>query len=137
METIRSMFRTSGSLSARSMLTSLALHVPVVAVLMLLPAQALLRSAPPKREIDIVFYRAPEIKLPPRAVSLPLARGMAAAGAPPGAPAPALKPNPNALAGPDGPGKPELPRGPEESVRVDAAQPEPKVGNTGILAFKD
>jgi hypothetical protein len=118
------------------MLTSLALHVPAVAVLMLLPAQALLRSSPPKKEIDIVFYRPPEIKLPSRAVSLPLARGTAAAGAPPGAPAPALKPRPNAPAGPDGPGKPELPRGPEESVRVDAV-PQPKVGNVGILAFKD
>src|SRR5206468_12185185 len=55
-----------------------------------------------------------------------------------GAPAPALKPRPNAPAGPDGPGKPELPLGPEESVRVDAQpQPKPKVGNVGILAFKD
>src|SRR5215831_8288556 len=135
METRRSIFRTSGALSGRSMLTSLALHVPVVAVLMLLPAQALLRSAPPRKEIDIVFYRPPEIKIPPRAVPLPLARGTAAAGAPPGAPAPARNPKPNAPAGPDGIGKPELPSGPEESVRVDA-QPTPKVGNTGILAFK-
>jgi len=138
METKRSMFTKSGSLSARSILTSLALHVPVVAVLMLLPAQALLRSAPPRKEIDIVFYRPPEIKAPPRAVPLPVvARDTTVpGGAPRGAPAPALKPRPNAPAGPDGPGKPELPRGPEESVRTDAPPPK-KVGNVGILAFKD
>src|SRR5215470_17227968 len=134
METRRSIFRTSGALSGGSMLTSLAIHVPVVAVLMLLPAQALMRSAPPRKEIDIVFYRPPEIKVPPRAVSLPLPRAATAGGAPAGAPAPALKPRPNAPAGPDGPGRPELPRGPEESVRVDPTPPPPKVGNTGILA---
>jgi hypothetical protein len=138
METKRNLFTKSGSLSARSMLTSLALHVPAVAVLILLPAQALLRSAPPKKEIDIVFYRPPEVKVPPRAVPLPVvARDTTApGGAPPGAPAPALKPRPNAPAGPDGPGKPELPRGPEESVRTDAPAPK-KVGTVGILAFKD
>src|SRR5262245_14696891 len=137
METRRNMSSTAGALSARGMLTSLALHVPVVAVLMLLPAQVLLRSATPKKEIDIVFYRAPEIKVPLRAVPLPLARGTAAAGSPPGAPAPARNPRPDAPAGPDGPGKPELPSGPEESVRVEAQPPQPKVGNAGILAFKD
>src|SRR5262245_24944422 len=136
METRRSIFRTSGALSARSMWTSLALHVPVVAVLMLLPAQALMRSAPPKKEIDIVFYRPPEIKVPPRAVSLALPRATTAGGAPAGAPAPALKPRPNAPAGPDGIGKPELPRGPVESVPVETPPP-PKVGNVGILAFKE
>ena len=41
------MFKTSGAPSARSMLTSLALHVLVLVLLMLVPAQALLRSAPP------------------------------------------------------------------------------------------
>jgi len=134
METKR---RPSGALSARSMLTSLVLHVLVLAVLMLLPAQVL-RPAPPKKEIDIVFYRPPAIKVTPRAAPLPVAGGSPAAGAPPGAPAPALKPKPNAPAGPDGPGKPELPRGPVESVRVEAvAPPQPKVGNVGILAFKE
>jgi hypothetical protein len=137
MEIKRSTFRKSGAPTARSMLTSLALHVPVVGVLMLLPAQALLRSAPPKKEIDIVFYHPPEMKIPPRAVSLPLPRSATAGGAPAGAPAPALKPRPNAPAGPDGIGKPELPRGPVESVPVEAAQPQPKVGNVGILAFKE
>ena len=40
METKWSMFKAFGAPSGRSMLTSVALHVPVLAVLMLLPAQA-------------------------------------------------------------------------------------------------
>jgi hypothetical protein len=136
METGRRMFRTSGAPSARSMLTSLAVHVFVLALLLLVPA-ALLRSARPKKQLDIVFYRPPEIAVPAPAVPLPLPRGTEA-GSPPGAPAPALKPRPNAPEGPDGPGKPELPPGPEEGFRVDAQpQPQPKVGKTGILAFKE
>src|SRR5512147_373759 len=140
METARSMFRTSGVPSARSMLTSLAFHVLVLALLMLVlvPAQALLRSAPPDRQVDIVFYRPPRIDVPTPAVPPPLPRGTTAAGSPPGSPAPAAKPRPNAPEGPDGPGKPELPPGPEEGFHVEAqAQPQPKVGNAGILAFKD
>ena len=137
MTTMETMFKTYG-LSSRSMLTSLGLHVLVLPVLMLVPAGALLHSAPPKKDaqVDIVFYRAPAIAVPAAAVTLPLPRATTSAGAPPGAPAPALKPRPNAPAGPDGPGKPELPSGPEESVKVEP-QPQPKVGNVGILAFKD
>jgi hypothetical protein len=118
------------------MLTSLALHVLVLVLLLLVPAQALLRRPRPKKQLDIVFYRPPEIKVPARAVPLSPPRGTTAAGSPPGAPAPALKPRPNAPEGPDGPGKPELPPGPEEGFRVEA-QPQPKVGKTGILAFKE
>jgi len=135
MEIKWSMFKAFGAPSGRSMLTSVALHVPVLVLLMLLPAQVLVRSAA-RKEIDIVFYRPPEIKIPPRAAALPLARGATPGGAPPGAPAPALKPKPNAAPGPDRPGRPELPPGPEVGVPVDP-QPQPKVGNVGILAFKD
>jgi hypothetical protein len=134
------MFRTSGAPSARSMLTSLVLHVLVLAllILVLVPAQALLRSAPRKRQLDIVFYRPSEIKVAAPAVPLPLPRGTTAAGSPPGSPAPSLKPKPNALEGPEGPGKPEFPPGPEESFRADAQpQPEQKVGKAGILALKE
>ena len=53
METKWSMFKAFGAPSGRSMLTSVALHVPVLVVLMLLPAQALLRSTA-KKEIDVV-----------------------------------------------------------------------------------
>src|SRR5215471_12519261 len=115
METKSSMFKKSGALSASSMLTSIALHVPVVALLMLVGAQTLLRSAPTskERELDIVFYHPPEKPIRASVAGLSPAPGKIAAGAPPGAPAPALKPKPNAPPGPDKPGPVELPPGPE------------------------
>ncbi|HKD03887.1 MAG TPA: AgmX/PglI C-terminal domain-containing protein [Terriglobales bacterium] len=116
------------------MAKSVAIHVFVLAVLMAIPAQALFRSEPPNKELDIVFYRPPEIAVNSRAVSRPIPRGASEVGRPPGAPAPALKPKPNAPAGPDLAGKAELPLGPEVGVPV---EPKPKVGNAGILAFKD
>jgi hypothetical protein len=140
MESKKSISKTFGALSTRSMLTSLALHVPVVLVLMLLPAQALLKSATPKKEIDIVFYRPPEVRLPARAVPLPVVErstDAATAGAPAGAPARAAKPRPDAPPGPDGIGKPELPSGPVESVKVEPQPQTPKAASAGILAFKD
>src|SRR5882672_4040430 len=129
----KSIFKTSGAPTARSMAKSLAIHVFVLAVLMVLPAQALFRSAQPNKELDIVFYRPLEIAVNSRAVSRPMPRG-ANAGSPPGAPAPALKPKPNAPAGPDLAGKAELPPGPEMGSPVEAKL---KVGNVGILAYKD
>src|SRR5712664_1291913 len=117
----KSIFKTSGAPTARSMAKSLAIHVFVLAVLMVLPAQALFRSAQPNKELDIVFYRPLEIAVNSRTVSRPMPRG-ANAGSPPGAPAPALKPKPNAPAGPD--------LGPPVEAK-------PKVGNAGILALKD
>jgi len=125
----KSIFKTSGAPTARSMAKSLAIHVFVLAVLMVIPAQALFRSAPNK-ELDIVFYRPPEIAVNSRAVSRPMPRGTSEAGAP----APALKPKPNAPAGPDLAGKAELPPGPEVGPPVEAKS---KVGSAGILALKD
>jgi hypothetical protein len=125
----KSIFKTSGAPTARSMAKSLAIHVLVLAVLMVIPAQALFRSAPNK-ELDIVFYRPPEIAVNSRAVSRPGTRGTSEAGAP----APALKPKPNAPAGPDLAGKAELPPGPEVGPPVEAKS---KVANAGILALKD
>ena len=139
MKTLRNLFfKTSEALSARSLLTSLGLHVLMLPLLMLVSAEVLLRSETPKKdaEIDIVFYRAPEIAVPVAAVPSPLSR-TTPGGAPPGAPAPARKPIPNAPAGPDGIGRPELPPGPVESVRTEVQPEPPKVGNVGILAFKD
>jgi hypothetical protein len=130
----KSIFKTSGAPTARSMAKSVAIHVFVLAALMVIPAQALFRSEAPNKELDIVFYRPPEIAVNSRAVSRPIPRGATAAGSPSGAAAPALKPKPNAPAGPDLAGKAELPLGPEVSVPV---EPKPKVGNAGILAFKD
>jgi len=129
----KSIFKTFGTPTARSMAKSLAIHVFVLALLMVIPAQALFRSAPNK-ELDIVFYRPPEIAVNSRAVSRPTPRGASEAGSPPGAPAPALKPKRNAPAGPDLAGKAELPPGPEVGPPVEAKS---KVGNAGILALKD
>jgi hypothetical protein len=69
MKTLRHIFRTSGaSFTRSSMLTSLGLHVLGMGLLMLVPAQVLLRSAPPEnKELDIVFYRPPEVAVPARA----------------------------------------------------------------------
>src|SRR5437667_7504007 len=126
----KSIFKKSGAPTARSMAKSMAVHVLVMALLMVIPAQALFRSEQPNKELDIVFYRPPEIAV---TVPRPIPRG-ASAGSPPGAPAPALKPKPNAPAGPDLTGKAELPLGPEVGLPAEA---KPKVGNVGILAFKE
>src|SRR5712692_10267420 len=130
----KSIFKTSGAPTARSMAKSLAIHVFVMAVLMVIPAQALFRSESPNKELDIVFYRPPEIPVSARSVSRPMPRGASEAGSPRGAPAPALKPKPNAPAGPDLAGKEELPPGPEVGLPAEAKS---KVGNAGILALKD
>jgi hypothetical protein len=130
----KSIFKASGAPTARSMAKSMAIHVLVLCLLMVIPAQALFRSEPPNKELDIVFYRPPEIPVNARTVSRPIPRGAREAGSPPGAPAPALKPKPNAPAGPDLAGKAELPPGPEVGL---PAEVKPKVGNAGILAFKD
>jgi hypothetical protein len=129
----KNIFKTSGAPTARSMAKSMAIHVLVLCLLMVIPAQALFRSEPPNKELDIVFYRPPEIPVNSR-ISRPIPRGAREAGSPPGAPAPALKPKPNAPAGPDLAGKAELPPGPEMGFPVET---KPKVGNAGILAFKD
>src|SRR6266851_1367966 len=130
----KSILKSSGAPTARSMAKSMAIHLFVMAVLMVLPAQALFRSEPPNKELDIVFYRPPEIAVNSRTISRPMPRGASEAGSPPGAPAPALKPKPNAPAGPDRPGKAELPPGPVVGFPV---EPKQKVGNAGILAFRD
>ena len=129
----KSIFKKSGAPTARSMAKSMAIHVFVLAVVMIIPAQALFRSEPPNKELDIVFYRPPEIAVNSRAVP-PIPRGASASGTPPGASAPALKPKPNAPAGPDLAGKAELPPGPEMGPPVEAKS---KVGDAGILALKD
>lgn len=118
------------------MLTSLALHVLVLILLLLVPAKELLRSNPRKKQTDIVFYRAPNVEVLAPRVPLPVPRATTPVGSPPGAPAPALNPRPNAPAGPDRVGRPELPPGPVEGPTVEEQQHQ-KVGKAGILAFKD
>src|SRR5215470_11599836 len=127
----KNILKTSGAPTARSMAKSVAIHALVMALLMVIPAQALFRNVPANKELDVVFYRPPEIPVKTREVPRPIP---SEPGALRGAPAPAAKPRPNAPAGPDMPGKPELPPGPEVGVPV---APKSNVGNAGILAFKD
>lgn len=133
---VKSIFKKSGAKPSRGMWTSLAIHVFLMVLLLLVSGQALLRSAPPdkakNRQLDIAFYRPPAVEIPASAVPLPIAKAKVAAGSPPGAPAPAANPKPNAPDGPDKPGTPDLPPGPEEGYAV-----KEKVGKAGILAFKD
>jgi hypothetical protein len=123
-----SRFRESGALSTRSMVESLVLHVILLALLMLLGASVLLRSGAPrtKKEIDIVFYRPAAVPVTPTAVPPPPSKGTTGAEA-----------KPKASDAANGPGKPELPAGPEKGFSAEAKPPEPDVGKTGILAFKD
>src|SRR5258708_1679982 len=130
----KSILKKSGAPTVRSMAKSLVIHGFVLAALMVIPAQALFRSEQPNKELDMVFYRPREMPVNARTVARPIPRGASEAGSPPGAPAPALKPKPNAPAGPDLTGKAELPLGPEVGLPAEA---KPKVGNAGILAFKE
>jgi len=123
----RRTIRESGALSARSMVESVVLHVLVLALVMLLGASVLVRTAPRnKKEIDIVFYRPAAIPVPP--VPPPPSRGTTAG-----------EPKPKAPEAPKGPGKPELPPGPDKGFSADVKPPEPQrnVGSAGILKFKD
>src|SRR5215469_16701822 len=128
METARTKVKTSGAPSNRSMLTSLAIHSLVLLLLLLVPAKMLLPSKPPRKELDIVFYRAPKIEVPTSVVP-PVVREKTTAAS---SAAPALVPKPNAPPGPDRPTIPEVPPGPDA-----AQQQQQKVGRAGILAFKD
>ena len=120
-------FRESGALSTRSMVESLVLHAIVLALLLLLGATVLVRSGAPrtKKDIDIVFYRPAAVPVTPAAVPPPPSK--AATG----------EAKVRASEAPKGPGKPDLPAGPEKGFSADAKPPEPNVGSAGILKFKE
>jgi hypothetical protein len=118
--TEKSMPSTSGAPSAHSLVTSFGLHGLALAVVLLLPAGALVHITPPEKEVDVVFHRPSPIEIP---APPPPTRGAPAAPRR-GGPPPAPKPKPAAPPGALGPGKPEL-------------SPGPKVGMAGILAFRD
>src|SRR5215472_2257863 len=138
MEISRRMFAKSGAPSKGSTMTSLAVHLVLLLLLLLLRATAVHRIEPPKKEFDVVFYRPPEIPVAAPPLPLPVG-GMKAPGPSMGTPVSAAKPKPNLPPGPEGPGKPELPAGPDKGFSAEAKppEPEPSVGKTGILAFKD
>jgi hypothetical protein len=128
MESSRSMFTESGVLSRRSMVESLVLHAILLALLMIVGASVMMHSGAPrtKKELDIVFYHPAAVPVPATTVPPPTAKG-ATAGEP--------RPRPSEAA--KGPGKLELPSGPEKGFTADAKPPEPTVGRAGILAFKE
>ncbi len=122
-----SRFRTSGALSTRSMVESIVLHVVLLALLMLVGASFLARSGASrtKKELDIVFYRPAAVPVPPPAVAPPPPKGADGAA------------KARASEAPKGPGKPDLPAGPEKGFSAEATPPEPNIGRAGILAFKE
>lgn len=128
MEISRPMFRESGAPSTRSMVESLVLHVILLALLMLLGATVLVRNGAPrtKKEIDIVFYRPAPVPVPATAIPPPPSKAATAGEA-----------KPKASEAASGPGKPELPTGPDKGFSEEAKPPEPDVGKAGILAFKN
>ncbi len=120
----RSMTVRAGAPSSRSLLTSLSLHLVALIVLMLIPAEALRRTER-AREVDVVFHRP----RPPVAVP-------AAAALPPGHIAAGPRPEPKP-ARPSPPPAPQgVPKGPAGTPEAEV-QPQQKVGNAGILAFRE
>jgi hypothetical protein len=126
---------SSATFSARTQLTSIALHGCALAVLLLMPSGALRRSARPK-ELDVVFHRpAPRIEVPVAVAALALQRAALAPGPrlgriePPARPVAPREPSPAAPGGPI----------PTETPTYVEAEPTPqqKVASAGILAFKD
>ena len=118
--------RQSGALSARSMMESIVVHTILLALLMLVAASFMSRSGATRtqKELDIVFYRPAAVPVPQPAVPPPppkSATGEAKARA----------------EAPKGPGRPDLPAGPEKGFSADAKPPEPNIGRAGILAFKE
>ena len=99
-------------------MTSLAIHGGALLLFLLVASQTVLKSAPPEKQVDIVFYRPPEIAILTCCQAGYAANGVS--GCALGAPAPAAHPKANAPAGPDGPGGgPDLPFGPEEGHRTE------------------
>ena len=119
-------FRESGAPSTRSWVESIVAHAIVLALLMFVGATFLVRSGAPrtKKEIDLVFYRPAAVPVKPAAIPPPTPKGVGEAK---------LK----ASEAPKGPGKPDLPAGPEKGFSAEAKPPEPNVGTAGILKYKD
>src|SRR6185436_19839964 len=128
---------SSATFSARTQLTSFALHGCVLAVLFLIPSGAR-RSAHPK-ELDVVFHReTPRIEVPAAVIASLPQHAAPAPGprlgrvAPPSLPRGPRVPQEPPPAAPGGPI-------PEETPAYVAPEPTPqqKIANAGILAFRD
>jgi hypothetical protein len=119
------------------MQTSVALHVAALVLVLLVPAKTLIRSSRDRRALDVVFHRAPRVEVPVRAALPPSTRGGLTPRPLPGDERPAPKRPEPKIAAPPETGQPSLPEGPGEGQPVAETPPQPKVGNAGILAFKD
>ena len=133
-----SMSGKSGAPSSRSLLKSLGVHLLAILLLMLIPAQAMRSNAAPT-ELEVVFHRARQpIEVPVRASLPPGPRKETAVGPRRdggGKPAPAAVVDERPSVS-ESPGTPNLPPG-AEAAAVAEVQPQRKVGEVGILAFRD
>jgi hypothetical protein len=137
-ESGHSMSGQSGAPTGRSLLKSLGLHLAALVLVLLIPAQAMRTDAAPT-ELEVVFHRPrPPVEVPAPKALPPGTRELTAA-APPreggGRPIPTAVPD-ERLAASAAPGTPDLPPGAEASP-VAEVQPQRKVGEVGILAFRD
>jgi len=128
----------SGAPSGRNLAKSFGFHLLALLLVLMIPAQAL-RSTASSKEIEVVFHRPrPPVEVPAR-VALPPALREATAVGPRrdggGKPAPSVVAD-SRLSPSEAPGTPDLPPG-AEAAPVAAAPPQRKVGDVGILAFRD
>jgi hypothetical protein len=110
--------------------TSFGFHALALALLLLIPAKALV-STEAAKELEVVFHRPrPPVEVPTRTAlpAGPRREGRAAA-------APAAREVPSASA-PEAPGMPDLAPGPVAAA-IPEPQPQRNVGNVGILALRD
>jgi len=134
------MTEMSGAPSARSLAMSAVFHAVVLLLLVMISAGALHRP-PRSKELEVVFHHArPKVDVPVR-TALPVGvKELPAAGprmdrvAKPGPSIPSRESGPSA---PEAPGNPNLEPGPAGGAAVAEVSPKEKVGNSGILAFKD
>jgi hypothetical protein len=139
-ESSRLMAGNSGGSSRRSMLTSFVGHLVALVLLLLIPTQVM-RSSVRAKELEVVFHRAkPVVEVPVRA-ALPPGTHSVTTAAPRrdagGKPVPSTAPNDPKLSPSETPGTPTLPPGAESASAAPEPTPQQKVGNVGILAFRD
>jgi hypothetical protein len=139
MESGTNTISTSGAPSGRSYLKSFVLHVLVALLLFLLPTEAM-KPIETREELEVVFHRPRKaIEVPVKAIVRPGPKDGTGIGprpdtvASPGPPVASNKPGPSF---PEAPGTPDLPPGPVGPAPVEPTARE-KVGNAGILAFRD
>ncbi|HKQ96257.1 MAG TPA: hypothetical protein VJV75_00130, partial [Candidatus Polarisedimenticolia bacterium] len=127
---------SSGAPDARSMGTSVGIHVLALIFMLLVPVEALSKRAQPDRQLDVTFYRPPQVEIPAPEVTPPVKKLAPGDGPKPGTPKPVPKAQEPPKAAPGESGEPDLKPGPEGPPAPEAP-PKPNIGNTGILAFKD